>query len=242
LNNLSRFEAAEASDILRWAIDTFGDSFAIATSFQKEGMVILDLAWRISAGVRVFTLDTGRLPDETYRMVETVRQRYGMAVEIVFPERDEVEELVAIQGPNLFYSSVPARQRCCDARKVRPLGRKLKTLKAWATGLRRDQGETRGGIAKVERGREGRVKVCPLADWSAARVEEYVAGHEVPVHPLYARGYTSIGCAPCTRAVEPGESERAGRWWWEEDAKKECGIHFAADGSVARDGGSSGNE
>jgi adenylyl-sulfate kinase len=197
-------------------------------------MVIVDLASRISAGVRVFTLDTGRLPDETYQMIETVRQRYGMAVEIVFPERAEVEELVAIQGPNLFYSSVPARQRCCDVRKVRPLERKLETLQAWATGLRRDQGETRSGIPKVERGPEGRVKICPLADWSAARVEEYLARHEVPVHPLYARGYTSIGCAPCTRAVEPGESERAGRWWWEQDAKKECGIHFAPDGSVER--------
>ena len=130
MNNLSRFEAAEASDILRWAIDTFGDSFAIATSFQKEGMVILDLAWRISAGVRVFTLDTGRLPDETYQMMETVRQRYGTAVEIVFPEREDVEQLVAVEGPNLFYSSVPARQRCCGVRKVRPLERKLETLKA----------------------------------------------------------------------------------------------------------------
>ena len=205
-------------------------------------MVILDLAWRISTGVRVFTLDTGRLPEETYRMMETVRRRYGMAVEIVFPERDEVEELVAIDGPNLFYSSVGARQRCCDVRKVRPLGRKLETLKAWATGLRRDQGDSRGGIAKVERDGEGRVKICPLADWSAARVEEYVARHEVPVHPLYARGYRSIGCAPCTRAVEPGESERSGRWWWEEDAKKECGIHFASDGAVAREGPGSGNE
>jgi phosphoadenosine phosphosulfate reductase len=125
IGKFSRFEAAEASDILSWAIDAFGDSFAIATSFQKEGMVILDLASRISAGVRVFTLDTGRLPEETYQMMETVRQRYGITVEIVFPERDEVEELVAIHGPNLFYSSVPARQRCCDARKVRPLERKL---------------------------------------------------------------------------------------------------------------------
>jgi adenylyl-sulfate kinase len=235
LDNFTRFEAASASDILSWAIDTFGDSFAIATSFQKEGMVILDLASRISAGVRVFTLDTGRLPDETYRMMDTVRQRYGIALEIVFPERAEVEQLVAFHGPNLFYSSVPARQRCCDIRKVRPLERKLETLQAWATGLRREQAESRAGIPKVERGPTGRIKICPLADWSAGRVEEYIVRHDVPVHPLYARGYTSIGCAPCTRAIQPGESERAGRWWWEEeDAKKECGIHFSPDGSVAR--------
>jgi adenylyl-sulfate kinase len=235
LDNFSRFEAASASDILAWAIDTFGDSFAIATSFQKEGMVILDLASRISAGVRVFTLDTGRLPDETYRMMETVRQRYGIPVEVVFPEHDDVEQLVAFHGPNLFYASVPARQRCCDVRKVRPLERKLETLKAWATGLRRDQSETRAAIPKVECDPAGRMKICPLADWSADQVEEYIARHEVPVHPLYASGYTSIGCAPCTRAVQPGESERAGRWWWEQDAKKECGIHFAPDGSAARD-------
>jgi len=235
LDNFSRFEAASASEILSWAVDTFGSSFAIATSFQKEGMVILDLASRIPAHVRVFTLDTGRLPDETYQMMETVRQRYGIPVEIIFPERDEVEDLVALHGPNLFYSSVPARQRCCDVRKVRPLDRKLETLNAWASGLRREQAETRAGIPKVERSAAGAIKICPLADWSAARVEEYIARHDVPVHPLYARGYTSIGCAPCTRAVQPGESERAGRWWWEEDAKKECGIHFAPDGSVQRD-------
>src|SRR5271169_2435259 len=198
-------------------------------------MVILDLASRISASVRVFTLDTGRLPDETYHMMESVRQRYGIPVEIVFPERDEVEHLVAFHGPNLFYSSVQARQRCCDVRKVRPMDRKLETLKAWATGLRRDQSDTRAAIPKVDRDPAGRIKVCPLADWSADRIEDYLAKHDVPVHPLYARGYTSIGCAPCTRAVQPGESERAGRWWWEQDAKKECGIHFAPDGSVARD-------
>ena len=233
MDNLSDFEAASASEVLSWAIDTFGESFAIATSFQKEGMVIVDLASRISPAVRVFTLDTGRLPDETYQMMETVRQRYGITVETVFPERAEVERLVTIHGPNLFYSSVPGRQRCCEVRKVLPLNRKLETLKAWASGLRREQSETRSAVPKVER-QDGRLKLNPLADWTSIEVEEYITRHKVPLHPLYARGYTSIGCAPCTRAVQPGESERAGRWWWEEDAKKECGIHFAADGSVSR--------
>jgi 3'-phosphoadenosine 5'-phosphosulfate sulfotransferase (PAPS reductase)/FAD synthetase len=164
LDNFSRFEAASASDIVSWAIDTFGSSFAIATSFQKEGMVILDLASRISAEVRVFTLDTGRLPDETYRMMETVRQRYGIPVEIIFPDRDDVEDLVALHGPNLFYSSVPARQRCCGVRKVRPLERKLETLKAWATGLRRDQSESRAGF-------QGRPRRRPHQDLSPRRLE-----------------------------------------------------------------------
>jgi adenylyl-sulfate kinase len=230
---LTEFESLPASEILSWAIDTFGDSFAIATSFQKEGMVIVDLASRISSAVRVFTLDTGRLPDETYAIMETVRRRYGITVEVVFPDRAEVEQLVTKHGPNLFYSSVQARERCCEIRKVRPLARKLDTLKAWASGLRRDQSATRAEIAKVAR-EDGRVKINPLADWSAAQVEEYIRVNGVPQHPLYARGYTSIGCAPCTRAVEAGEDERAGRWWWEQDAKKECGIHFTPDGKVAR--------
>jgi phosphoadenosine phosphosulfate reductase len=233
LDNRTDFEAASASEVLSWAIDTFGESFAIATSFQREGMVIVDLASRISSSVRVFTLDTGRLPDETYQMMETVRQRYGISVELVFPERAEVEQLVTIHGPNLFYRSVPGRERCCDVRKVRPLARKLETLKAWAAGLRRDQSATRAAVPKLER-KGGRIKVHPLADWTGAQVEEYISRHKVPLHPLYARGYTSIGCAPCTRAVEAGESERAGRWWWEEDVKKECGIHFAADGRIQR--------
>jgi adenylyl-sulfate kinase len=227
------FERSSAPEILSWAIDTFGDTFAIATSFQKEGMVIVDMASRISSSVRVFTLDTGRLPDETYRMMETVRRRYGITVEIVFPERAEVEQLVTIHGPDLFYSSVQARERCCEIRKVRPLARKLDTLKAWASGLRRDQSDTRAAIAKVAR-EENRVKINPLADWTSRDVDDYIRKQQVPQHPLYARGYTSIGCAPCTRAVEPGEDERAGRWWWEQDAKKECGIHFAPDGSVRR--------
>jgi len=235
LENFTRFEAVSASEILSWAVETFGAEFAIATSFQKEGMVIVDLAACISPAVRVFTLDTGRLPEETYGMMEAVYQRYGIRVEAVAPDADEVGQLVSIQGPNLFYSGVAERQRCCEIRKVRPLERKLATLQAWATGLRREQAETRAGVAKVERGGAGRIKIAPLADWTSAMVDEYTAAHGVPVHPLYAGGYASIGCAPCTRAIEPGESERAGRWWWEQDAKKECGIHFSPDGKVTRE-------
>ena len=234
MENLTRFEAETASDILSWAIETFGDAFAIATSFQKEGMVILDLALRISPGVRVFTLDTGRLPDETYRMMETVRQRYGIRVETVFPERADVEATGRNPRTQSFLRKrALGGSAAATVRKVRPLERKLATLKAWATGLRRDQAETRAGVPKVEQGADGRIKICPLADWTAAAVEEYIARHNVPVHPLYARGYASIGCAPCTRAIEAGEDERAGRWWWEQDAKKECGIHFAPDGTVS---------
>ena len=205
----------------------------MATSFQKEGMVIVDLAAAIRLNPRVFTLDTGRLPEETIEMIETVRKRYGIAVERVMPDAAEVETMVAKHGRDLFYESVENRVLCCEIRKVRPLERKLRELRAWATGLRREQSDTRAAVPKVAE-IDGRIRVSPLADWSAADVENYIREHNVPVHPLYARGYTSIGCAPCTRAVKPGESERAGRWWWEQNTSKECGIHFSPDGTVRR--------
>jgi thioredoxin-dependent adenylylsulfate APS reductase len=226
-------EAAGASEILTWAIETFQDSFAIATSFQKEGMVILDMAARLSPRVRVFTLDTGRLPRETHEMIETVRQRYGLDTEIVQPDPEEVRQLIAPRGPDLFYESVDARRSCCDVRKVRPLERKLATLRAWATGIRREQSETRVQTPKIELDATP-VKINPLADWTAVQVEDYTRANFVPVHPLYARGYASIGCEPCTRPIRIGEDPRAGRWWWERDAQKECGIHFGPDGTVRR--------
>ena len=141
--------------------------------------------------------------------------------------------MVAERGPNLFYGSVEARKMCCEVRKVRPLERKLGEFRAWATGLRREQTQARAEIRRVEE-TAGRLKLNPLADWTTAQVEEYTRSHNVPVHPLYAQGFPSIGCAPCTRAIEPGESERAGRWWWEQGGPRECGIHFAPDGSVQR--------
>jgi phosphoadenylyl-sulfate reductase (thioredoxin) len=229
------FDHLSAAEVLSWAISTYGNEFGIATSFQKEGMAIVDLAVRAAgpAGCRVFTLDTGRLPEETYRMMEAVRERYGVSVETVSPEPEDLEGMVAAYGPNLFYQSPALREMCCEIRKVRPLARKLREFKAWATGLRREQSETRTGVRKVEEV-DGRLRVCPLADWTAQQVDDYVREHRVPLHPLYERGYASIGCAPCTRAVAPGESERAGRWWWEDRTVKECGIHFAAGGAVRR--------
>lgn len=196
-------------------------------------MAVIDMAARISPHVRVFTLDTGRLPDETFKMIETVRQRYGIAAEIVQPDPDEVLQLINPRGPDLFYESVEARRSCCEVRKVRPLDGKLATLRAWATGIRREQAATRANTPKLELSASP-VKINPIADWTAAQLEEYTRRHCVPVHPLYARGYASIGCAPCTRPVLPGEDPRAGRWWWEQNANKECGIHFGTDGKVRR--------
>ncbi len=230
---LDRLEQASATEILEWALDKYGKSLAIATAFQAEGMVILDMAARILPSVRVFTLDTGRLPEGTYGMIETVRERYGVAVETVSPVTAEVESMTALHGPNLFYREVPLRNLCCEIRKVRPLERKLQELAAWITGLRRDQNASRAEVRKVETIR-GKVKISPLADWSADEVQDYIRQHDVPMHALYKAGYRSIGCAPCTRAVQPGEDDRAGRWWWEQDASKECGIHFTPEGKAER--------
>ncbi len=218
---------------MQWAIQEFGERLAITTSFQAEGMVVVDMAARISSNIRVITLDTGRLPEETYAMIETVRSRYGVKVETVSPASDELEAMVTRFGPNLFYESVPYRSLCCHLRKVRPLERKLQEFRAWAVGLRRSQSETRESLGKVEEA-DGRVKLSPLADWSKEQVEEYIRVNDVPRHPLYAKGYSSIGCGPCTRATQAGEDERAGRWWWEQDANKECGIHFTPDGRAER--------
>ena len=226
-------EFLPAPALLRRVIETFGDKFAVVTSFQAEGMVILDMASRVSPAIRVVTVDTGRLPEETYHMIETVRSRYGVQVEVVFPDPAEVQGMVNRHGPNLFYNSEALRMLCCNVRKVRPLERKLKEFRAWAAGLRREQSEQRAGLRKAEQV-DGRLKLSPLADWTRQQVEDYIRAHDVPRHPLSARGYTSIGCAPCTRPIQPGEDERAGRWWWEQEAVKECGIHFAPDGRVER--------
>jgi thioredoxin-dependent adenylylsulfate APS reductase len=223
----ARFEHARAEELLEWALERFHPRLAISAAGGVDGMALIDMAWRLEPGVRVFTLDTGRLPPETYELFERVRDRYGINVEFEFPDRDEVERMVFISGPNLMYRGVEQRIRCCEVRKVEPLRRKLATLDAWISGLRRDQWRTRTRVAKVELDRDhgGVVKVNPLADWSADEVWRYVRGHDVPYHPLFDLGYSSIGCAPCTRPVGPGEDERAGRWWWEQDTDKECGIH-----------------
>jgi thioredoxin-dependent adenylylsulfate APS reductase len=222
-----RFEDAAAEDLLAWALERFHPRLAISAAGGVDGMVLVDMAWRLNPDVRVFTLDTGRLPAETYELFERVRGRYGIAVEFEYPETDAAAAMVTEHGPNLMYGSVDLRLRCCEVRKVEPLKRKLATLDAWVAGLRREQWRSRKNIAKVELDRDhgGIVKLNPVADWTLERVWDYVREHEVPYHALFDQGYTSIGCAPCTRAVAPGESERAGRWWWEQETDKECGIH-----------------
>src|SRR5688572_17079120 len=226
-----RFEHTHAEELLEWALASFHPKLAISSAGGIDAMVFIDMAWRVNPNVRVFTLDTGRLPPETYTLFEEVRERYGIAVEFEYPETASVASLVNREGPNLMYRGVDLRLACCTVRKVEPLRRKLATLDAWIAGLRREQWASRRNIAKVELDRDhgGIVKLNPLADWTLDEVWDYVRKQEVPYHELFDHGYTSIGCAPCTRPVQPGEPERAGRWWWEQDTAKECGIHCSVE-------------
>lgn len=225
-------ESLGAEELLGWALDRWGDRLVICTALQVTGMVIVDLAWRIEPAVRVMTLDTGRLPQETHELVERVRDRYGIEVDVRLPDPEAVGRMVRSEGPNLFYRSAAARRRCCRIRKVEPLRRALAGFEAWVAGLRRDQSAERAGTPKVQLDpATGVVKLHPLVDWTEAEVWNYVRDRDVPCHALYDRGYTSIGCAPCTRPLEPGEDARAGRWWWEgAETRKECGLHVAQGG------------
>ena len=216
---------AEPERVLEWALGRFGGKVAVASSFSIEDCTVIDMAARIMP-VRVFALDTGRLPEETYRTAERVAQRYGIRIEWQFPERGSVEALEREKGLFSFTESLENRRECCRIRKVQPLGRALAGLEAWITGLRRQQSVTRAGIVEVEMDDEhGIVKLNPLTAWTQQQLETYAREHNVIMHPLHEAGYPSIGCAPCTRAVEAGQDPRAGRWWWEDPEHKECGLH-----------------
>ena len=226
------FEGAEPQELLEWAFERFAPAVAISTAFQVDGVALIDMAAELVDEFSVFSVDTGRMPAETFVLIEQLQERYpGMRLDLLAPNSEHLSRMVARNGPNLFYRSVEQRLLCCNVRKVQPLTRHLHGLDAWITGLRRDQWASRAEIRKVEIDHDhgAIVKLNPLAEWSEEEVWEYVREREVPTHPLYAQGYTSIGCAPCTRATAPGEAARAGRWWWESNAPKECGIHCAIE-------------
>jgi phosphoadenosine phosphosulfate reductase len=221
-------ESKHTSEILTWAIKNFHPRLVLSCSFgNPEGMVLLDMMHRIEPASRVFVLDTGRMRQETYDLIDRVRDRYRKEVEVVLPDGQAVQRMVNEHGMNLFYESLQKRQLCCRLRKVEPNERFLADLDAYVTGLRRDQNVTRSDIRKVEieRTAGGIVKVNPLVDWSQDDVWQYVRAQNVPVNRLHQQGFPSVGCAPCTRAVQAGEDPRAGRWWWENPETKECGLH-----------------
>lgn len=231
-----KFNAEHANDspgqLLKWALSHF-KKIAIASSFGAEDAALIDLAVKINPRVRVFTLDTGRLDEETYEVMDRVRRQYGISVESYFPDAKAVEALERQKGFYSFRESVENRKECCGIRKVEPLKRALSGLDVWITGLRREQSVTRADLQKVEwDGGNNLAKLNPLADWTQNDVWDYVKKNKVPYNRLHDLGYPSIGCAPCTRAVSdkpsweiPAADVRKGRWWWEDPDHKECGLH-----------------
>ena len=196
-----------------------------ACSFGAEDMVLLDAIARNAKTIEVFTLDTGRLPEETQTLLEAARDKYPIAIRTYFPEASAVEAWVAQNGPNAFYKSIAQRKQCCEIRKIEPLRRALAGKKSWITGLRREQSQARQTLElEAWDDANGLTKINPLVDWTNDEVWAYIRTHDVPYNALHDRGYPSIGCAPCTRAIQPGEDIRAGRWWWE-SSSKECGLH-----------------
>lgn len=213
-------------EIFRFFSIAFDDKIALSSSLSIEDQVLTDMLIKGNHKIRIFTLDTGRLFPETYRLIDKTNQVYGINIEVFFPDHHQVEEMVKEGGINLFYDSIENRKRCCHIRKIEPLRRAFAPLEAWICGLRREQSVTRQNMQIVEWDEvNGLIKINPLIDWSEEQVWAYINEHHVPYNPLHDQGFPSIGCEPCTRAVRIGEHIRAGRWWWEDPEHKECGLH-----------------
>ena len=222
-------EDKSAMEVLKWAINAYAPKIALASSFGAEDVVLIHMMVKTNKEkTRIFTLDTGRLNQETYDVMDAIRKKYDIQIEVYFPEQREIEEMVKIKGINLMYESVENRKLCCEIRKVHSLNRALSKLDGWITGLRREQAITRVNINKLEiDSSHGSIaKINPLADWTNEMIWDYIHKNNVPYNKLHDIGYPSIGCEPCTRAIHPGEDPRAGRWWWENATQKECGLHW----------------
>ncbi|MGI0087064.1 MAG: phosphoadenylyl-sulfate reductase [Nitrosotalea sp.] len=214
-------------DVLKWALDNLHPKIAMASSFGAEDVVVIDMMMKINPKSRIFTLDTGRLNQETYDVMDEIRNKYNTNIEVMFPDSNEVEQMVRVNGMNLFYQSMVNRKLCCGIRKVHPLKKMLSTVDGWITGLRADQTEVRSNVQRIEIDPQhnGIIKVNPIIEWTWEQTWDYIKNNGVPYNKLHDKGYPSIGCEPCTRAIKPGEPLRAGRWWWETDPQKECGLH-----------------
>ncbi len=198
----------------------------LSSSLSVEDMVLTDVVHRFQLPIEVFSIDTGRLPAETYALMHKVQHQYALNFKIYFPDATEVESFVNQNGSNAFYDSIDFRKTCCNIRKVSPLKRALSGKDLWLTGLRREQSVTRQDMEVFEFSEQFNVKKCnPLLDWSVEDIWAYIKEYDVPYNELHDKGFPSIGCAPCTRAIQPGEDERAGRWWWEDKESRECGLH-----------------
>lgn len=218
---------ATAADIIRIGLEAANGPVSLACSFSPEDVVIIDIAHKAGLNLGVFAIDTGRLNEETYEVADALRERYGIKIDWYFPKHEAVEKLEREKGLFSFRESLDNRHECCAIRKVEPLSRALKSLSGWVTGMRRQQSVTRSDLKAIEQDdlNGGIIKINPLLEWTEEQVMAYTEEHRLPVNRLFKQGYRSIGCAPCTRAVQPGEDARAGRWWWENPEHKECGLH-----------------
>ncbi len=220
------FENLHVADILQQITEKYPTTAAFSTSLSEEDQVITHYIFANNLPIRVFTLDTGRLFPETYAVLARTLERYGKKIEVYFPKHEGVEKLITEKGPSSFYTSLEDRKECCFIRKVEPLNRALAGVECWITGLRAEHSENRKTMPMVEMD-EARnlLKVHPLTKWTTEEVKEEIKKHNIPYNILHDRGFVSIGCQPCTRAINPGDDFRAGRWWWENTDKKECGLH-----------------
>lgn len=215
------------SETLKFFYSLYGNKIVIGSSMSMEDQIILNEAIKISKDFNIFTIDTGRLPQETYDLINETNKKYGIKIKIYFPNYKDVEYMINKYGPNPFYESIEKRKLCCEIRKVKPLRRALKGYKAWCTGLRREQSLTRRNIKKIEWDENNNViKINPLIEWTIDDIWDYVKKENILINKLHYNNYPSIGCAPCTRLIKEGEDIRAGRWWWENNEQKECGIHI----------------
>jgi len=220
------FENLHVADILQQIVAKFPTSAAFSTSLSEEDQVITHYIFANNLPIRVFTLDTGRLFPETYSVLTSTRERYGKNIEVYFPKHEGVEKLITEKGPSSFYNSLEDRKECCFIRKVEPLNRALVGVDCWITGLRAEHSENRKAMPMVEKDEARNIlKVHPLTKWTTKEVKEEIKKHNIPYNSLHDRGFVSIGCQPCTRAIKEGDDFRAGRWWWENTDKKECGLH-----------------
>lgn len=222
-----KMAGATTDELLIYFLDSFQGSLALASSIAAEDQVLTDMICKINPAVKIFTLDTGRLPEETYDVIDKTRRKYGIQIEMLFPDHTQVEEMVNDHGPNLFKESVENRKLCCQVRKIEPLKRALDGFDAWICGLRKEQSITRTQLEPIEWDQQFElIKVSPLLSWSNEQVWEYIRENDVPYNALHDQGYPSIGCNCCTRPIKDGEDIRAGRWWWESPEHKECGLHL----------------
>ncbi len=221
-----RFEGKSPEAVLRWFLSEYKDRIIFSSSLGVEDQVLTDMIVKIASDTKIITLDTGRLFNETYELVERTCLRYKIKIEVFFPNHDQVEMMVKQKGINLFYQSIENRKECCGVRKIFPLKRALHGFDVWICGLRRDQSVTRSKNQLVEWDEgNGMIKLNPLIDWTEKQVWDYIRENNVPYNSLHDKGYPSIGCQPCTRAILAGEGVRTGRWWWESNEGKECGLH-----------------